>query len=160
MKHWSAVLYNADIASHQQPFLKPRHQTKNMKWTSLSCPTTISLTCSQQWSSTSSPPRPPLSNKTTFWNIFQRGDYVSLNLSGELTMLAPSMEALRNISIDQQLFWRSRHRVQYFLRSDALVFQPCHWFLAPSLRNFLFFVNESSWPSHWVFFRGAESQNI
>lgn len=56
-----------------------------------------------------------------FHRVILRGDHVSLNLSGDLTMLAPSFDALRELGSDEQLFWRSRHRILYFLRAHFLL---------------------------------------
>lgn len=88
-------------------------------------------------------------------------------------MLAPSFDALRDLDLDQQIFWRSRHRILYFLRSVSPTFKCssaaiCSWLphhlpqtnvlTVTDNCTFPFFVSKSRRSAHWAVFRDTETQ--
>ncbi|XP_008407077.1 stabilin-1 isoform X1 [Poecilia reticulata] len=54
-----------------------------------------------------------------FYKLIQKSRY-SEDLNGNLTVLAPSQEALRNLSTEEFSFWTSRHFLPHFLRAHIL----------------------------------------
>lgn len=46
----------------------------------------------------------------------QRFSHAFEDLNGNLTVLVPTSDALRNMSKADNLFWNTRHRLPYFLR--------------------------------------------
>ncbi|XP_074543757.1 stabilin-1 isoform X2 [Halichoeres trimaculatus] len=55
-----------------------------------------------------------------FTRLVQNNKYSAEDLSGNVTVLAPSREAMRNMTGTQISFWLSRHRLPYFLRAHFL----------------------------------------
>ncbi|XP_035517937.1 stabilin-1 [Morone saxatilis] len=55
-----------------------------------------------------------------FYRLTQKYSHSSQDLSGNLTVLVPSREAMRNISSAEDAFWTSRHNLPYFLRAHYL----------------------------------------
>ncbi|MEQ2297679.1 hypothetical protein AMECASPLE_037036, partial [Ameca splendens] len=53
----------------------------------------------------------------SFFKLIQKFGHSSEDLSGNLTILAPSREAIRNMSEADNSFWTTRHRLPHFLRS-------------------------------------------
>ncbi|KAM9361358.1 stabilin-1 [Symphorus nematophorus] len=56
----------------------------------------------------------------SFYLLTQRYPHLSEDLSGNVTVLAPSREALRNASRVRDSFWTNRHRLPHFLRAHFL----------------------------------------
>ncbi|XP_070693552.1 stabilin-1 [Pempheris klunzingeri] len=57
----------------------------------------------------------------SFYRLTQSYSHSSEDLSGNLTVLVPSREALRNMTTAQDKFWRSRHHLPHFLRAHFLL---------------------------------------
>ncbi|XP_054473785.1 stabilin-1 [Anoplopoma fimbria] len=55
-----------------------------------------------------------------FYRLTQRYSHLPEDLSGNLTLLVPSKEALRNMTKAQDMFWTSRHHLPHFLRAHIL----------------------------------------
>ncbi|KAM4587188.1 stabilin-1 [Odontesthes bonariensis] len=55
-----------------------------------------------------------------FYRLTQRSTLASEDLSGNITLLVPSREALRNMSAAESAFWTSRHHIPHFLRAHFL----------------------------------------
>ncbi|KAM7421982.1 hypothetical protein PAMA_010184 [Pampus argenteus] len=55
-----------------------------------------------------------------FFRLIQMYSQYSDDLSGNLTVLVPSREALRNMSSEQTSFWTSRHHLPYLMRAHFL----------------------------------------
>uniref|UniRef100_A0A3Q1H6B8 Stabilin 1 n=1 Tax=Anabas testudineus TaxID=64144 RepID=A0A3Q1H6B8_ANATE len=55
----------------------------------------------------------------SFYRLIQV--HLSEDLSGNITVLVPSKEALKNMSSAQNSFWISRHRLSHFLRAHLLM---------------------------------------
>nr|XP_020466831.1 stabilin-1 [Monopterus albus] len=60
----------------------------------------------------------------SFFQLMQKYNHFSEDLSGNLTVLVPSREALKNITSAQVSFWASRHHLPHFLRAHYL---PGHY---------------------------------
>ncbi|KAM7006971.1 LOW QUALITY PROTEIN: stabilin-1 [Tautogolabrus adspersus] len=56
----------------------------------------------------------------SFNRLIQKYIHSSQDLSGNLTVLAPSREAFRNMTSTQDSFWTNRHHLPYFLRAHFL----------------------------------------
>ncbi|XP_041836140.1 stabilin-1 [Melanotaenia boesemani] len=56
----------------------------------------------------------------SFYRLSQKYLHSSEDLSGNLTVLVPSREALRNMSTTETTFWTSRHHLPHFLRAHFL----------------------------------------
>ncbi|KAM4612808.1 stabilin-1 [Polymixia lowei] len=56
----------------------------------------------------------------SFNRLIQKDSRSSDFLSGNLTVLAPSREAMKNLSSTQETFWTRRHRLPHFLRAHFL----------------------------------------
>ncbi|XP_072237543.1 stabilin-1 [Leuresthes tenuis] len=56
----------------------------------------------------------------SFYRLTQKFTHISEDLSGNLTLLVPSREALRNMSSAEDTFWTSRHHLPHFLRAHML----------------------------------------
>ncbi|XP_013870779.1 stabilin-1 [Austrofundulus limnaeus] len=57
----------------------------------------------------------------SFFKLIQKFSHASEDLSGNLTVLVPSRDVLKNMSADENSFWTSRHRLPHFLRAHILV---------------------------------------
>uniref|UniRef100_A0A3B4V977 Stabilin 1 n=1 Tax=Seriola dumerili TaxID=41447 RepID=A0A3B4V977_SERDU len=55
-----------------------------------------------------------------YGSLLDKYNHFPEDLSGNLTMLVPSREALKNMSGDLDLFWTSRHHLPHFLRAHIL----------------------------------------
>lgn len=55
-----------------------------------------------------------------FYRITKRIREASKEFSGNITVLAPSRDAMINFSSEQYIFWTSRHHVLYFIRAHVL----------------------------------------
>ncbi|KAM9757987.1 LOW QUALITY PROTEIN: stabilin-1 [Menidia menidia] len=56
----------------------------------------------------------------SFYRLIQKSSQASEDLGGNLTVLAPSTAALRNMRAAENAFWTSRHRLPLFLRAHFL----------------------------------------
>ncbi|XP_036956541.1 stabilin-1 isoform X1 [Acanthopagrus latus] len=56
----------------------------------------------------------------SFYRLIQKSSHTAEDLSGNLTVLVPSRDALRNITLSQNSFWTNRHRLPHFLRAHFL----------------------------------------
>ncbi|CAJ1052034.1 stabilin-1 [Xyrichtys novacula] len=56
----------------------------------------------------------------SFSRMIQKYIHSTEELSGNLTVLAPSREAFRNMTPSQVAFWKNRHHLPYFLRAHCL----------------------------------------
>ncbi|XP_029989348.1 stabilin-1 isoform X2 [Sphaeramia orbicularis] len=56
----------------------------------------------------------------SFYRLIQRDSQCTEDLSGNVTVLAPSTAALRNMTPAQDSFWTSRHHLSHFLRAHFL----------------------------------------
>ncbi|KAM9859281.1 stabilin-1 [Aulostomus maculatus] len=55
-----------------------------------------------------------------FYRWINKYNHASKDLSGNVTLLAPSSQALRNMTSAQTTFWSNRHRLPHFLRAHFL----------------------------------------
>lgn len=55
---------------------------------------------------------------------FQKYSHLLEDLSGNLTVLVPSREALRNLTLSEDPFWTTRHHMPHFLRSVKVYCPP------------------------------------
>ncbi|KAM4583486.1 stabilin-1 [Fundulus diaphanus] len=56
----------------------------------------------------------------SFYYLIQKSRNSFEDLSGNVTVLAPSGEAMRNMSKDEKSFWTSRHRLPHWMRAHIL----------------------------------------
>lgn len=56
----------------------------------------------------------------SFYRLTQSFSHAFKDLNGNLTVLVPTKDALRNMSTADNLFWNSRHHLPYFLRAHVL----------------------------------------
>ncbi|XP_061582556.1 stabilin-1 [Cololabis saira] len=57
----------------------------------------------------------------SFYRMIQKFSHSSEDLSGNLTVLVPSREVLKNMSEAEKQFWTSRHHLPHFLRAHYLL---------------------------------------
>ncbi|XP_058486832.1 stabilin-1 [Solea solea] len=61
-----------------------------------------------------------MNKKVIIFSLLSQHSDLSVDLNGNLTLLAPSNRAMRSMSPDQTLFWTSRHHLPHFLRAHIL----------------------------------------
>uniref|UniRef100_A0A3B5QNS4 Stabilin 1 n=1 Tax=Xiphophorus maculatus TaxID=8083 RepID=A0A3B5QNS4_XIPMA len=96
-----------------------------------------------------------------FYKLIQSRN--SEDLSGNLTVLVPSREAMRTLSTEENSFWTSRHFLPHLLRSESLSFDPrvllpARSGLPPEPPTLMAFLNSSS--SFSLFRRAALIYNL